>query len=98
MGATHLSDLVLVAGEGEPVFGDVQDVVLGHLVPADDLANPNPNLARTGQAAGNDGGDDLGQLRVGGFQQCQAFAGPLGSQGGVTARDQAFPGVVRGGD
>jgi len=31
-------------------------------------------------------------------QQCQAFAGPLGGQGGVAARDQAFPGVVRVGD
>src|SRR5450759_3234785 len=53
-------DLVLVAGEGERVFGDVQDLVLGHLVPAHDLADPDPDLAGPGQAPGNDGGDDLG--------------------------------------
>src|ERR1019366_9468142 len=79
---------------GEGGFCDVQDVVLGHLVPADDLTNPDPDLGGTGQAAGNDGGDDLGQLGVGGLQQGQASAGPLGGQGGVTARDQAFPRVV----
>src|ERR1035437_7120164 len=38
-------DLVLVAGEGERVVGDGQGVVLGHLVPADDLPNPDPDLA-----------------------------------------------------
>src|SRR5450756_2410742 len=59
-------DLVLVAGEGERVLADVQDVVLGHLVPADDLADPDPDLASTGQAPGTGGGDDLGQLDVGG--------------------------------
>jgi len=37
-------DLLLVTGEPEPVVGDVQDVVLGHLVPADDLADPDPDL------------------------------------------------------
>ena len=68
--------------------------MLGHLVPADDLPDPDPDLAGTGQAPGNHGGGDLGQLGVGGLQQCQAFAGPLGSQGRVAARDQAFPGVV----
>src|ERR1019366_1707804 len=83
-----------VALVAEGVVGDGQGVVLGHLVPADDFADPHPDLAGTVQAPGNHGGDDLGQFRVGGFQQCQAFAGPLGSQGGVAARDQAFPGVV----
>ena len=77
---------------------DGQGVVLGHLVPADDLPDPDPDLAGTGQAPGTGGGDDLGQLDVGGFQQCQAFTGPLGSQGGVTARNQSFAGVVRVGD
>jgi len=38
-------DLVLVASEREPVIGDVQGVVLGHLVPADDLPDPDPDLA-----------------------------------------------------
>src|SRR5674476_714925 len=52
------SDLVLVTGEGERGLGDVQDVVLGHLVPADDLADPNPDLAGIGQAPGNHGGGD----------------------------------------
>jgi hypothetical protein len=66
--------------------------VLGHLVPADDLPDPDPDLAGITEAPGIDGGDDLGQLDVGGLQQGQAFAGPLGSQGGVAARDQAFPG------
>src|ERR1019366_3908253 len=93
-----VGDLVLVTAEGERGFGDVQLVVLGHLVPADDLAYPDPDLAGTAQASGIGCGDDLGQFRVGGFQQCQAFAGPLGGQGGVAAGDQAFPGVVRVGD
>src|SRR5664280_1848916 len=53
-------DLVLVVGEGERVGGYVQGVVLGHLVPADDLPDPDPDLARTGQAPGTDGGNDLG--------------------------------------
>src|SRR5665811_563576 len=92
------SDLVLVTGEGECGFGDVQDVVLGHLVPADDLPDPDPDLASTAQPPRVHGGDDLGQLGVGGFQQRQAFPCTLGSQGGVTARDQAFPGVVGVGD
>jgi hypothetical protein len=69
--------------------------VLGHLVPADNLADPDPDLARTGQASGNDAGDDLCQLGVGGLQQGKASAGPFGGQGGVAARDQAFAGVVR---
>jgi hypothetical protein len=90
--------VVLVAGGGERGFGDVQPVVLGHLVPADDFPDPDPDLAGTAQASGNHGGDDLCQFRVGGFQQGQAFAGPLGGQGRVTARDQSFPGVVRVGD
>src|SRR5450756_1062725 len=55
-------DLVLVAGEGERVLADVQDVVLGHLVPADDLPDPDPDLAGTGQAPGTGGGDDLGPV------------------------------------
>src|ERR1019366_10468688 len=42
------------------VFGDVQGVVLGHLVAADDLADPNPDLAGAGQAPGIHSGDDLG--------------------------------------
>jgi hypothetical protein len=84
----------MVAGEGERVLADVQDVVLGHLVPADDLPDPDPDLAGTGQAPGGRGSADLGQLRVGGLQQGQAFTGPLGSQGGVAARDQAFGRVV----
>ena len=92
------ADVVLVVGEGELVVGDVQDVVLDHLVPADDLADPDPDLPGTAQTPRVHGGDDLGQLDVGGFQQCQAFTGPLGSQGGVAARDQAFGGVVRVGD
>src|ERR1019366_8685454 len=84
------------------VFGDVQGVVLGHLVAADDLADPNPDLAGAGQAPGIHSGDDLGQLDVGGFQQCQAFAGPLDGQGGVAAGGPAFPpgdggGGLRGG-
>src|SRR5665811_1653755 len=54
-------DLVLVAGEGERVFGDVQGVVLDHLVPAHDLADPDPDLAGTVQAPGSHGGDDLCQ-------------------------------------
>src|ERR1035437_8223869 len=87
-------DLVGVAGEDERVFGDGQGVVLGHLVPADDLPAPGPDLARTSQAPGIHRGDDLGQLDVGGFQQCEAFTGPLLCQGGVAARDQAFAGVV----
>jgi hypothetical protein len=91
-------DLVLVADEREPVVGDVQPVVLGHLVPADDLPDPDPDLPVIGQAARGHGGDDLGQLGVGRVQQRQASAGPLGSQGRVTAGDQAFPGVVRVGD
>jgi hypothetical protein len=86
-----------VAGERETIIGNVQDVVLGHLVPADDPPDPHPDLAGTGKAPGI-GGDDLGQLNIGGFQQCQAFAGLLGGQGGVTARDQAFPGIVGVGD
>src|SRR5674476_1540863 len=87
-------DLVLVAGEHERVVGDVEGVVLGHLVPADDLPDPDPDLPGTGQTPRVHGGDDLGQLRVGGLQQRQAFTGPLGGQGGVTAGDQSFPGVV----
>ena len=70
---------------------DVQPVVLGHLV-------PDPDLPGTAQAPGAGGGGDLGQLGVGGVQQRQASAGPLGGQGGVAARDQAFAGVVRVGD
>src|SRR5665647_1427224 len=92
------SDLVLVAGEGERVFGDGQGVVLGHLVPADDFADPDPDLPGPVQAPRIHSGGDLGQLDVGGLQQRQAFAGTLGSQGGVAARDQAFPGVVGVGD
>src|SRR5664279_5939103 len=91
-------DLVLVVGEDERVGGDVQPVVLGHLVAADDLPDPDPDLGGTAQAPGAGGGDDLCQLGVGGVQQGQASAGPLGSQGRVTARDQAFAGVVRVGD
>src|SRR5674476_44696 len=91
-------DLVLVTGEGELVVLDVQDVVLGHLVPADDLPDPDPDLAGTSQAPGNHSTVDLGQLRVGGVQQCQAFTSPLGGQGRVTAGDQSFPGVVGVGD
>src|SRR5664280_2602700 len=72
-------DLVLVAGEGELVVGDVQPVVLGHLVPADDLPDPDPDLPGVGQAPRGHGGGDLGQLGVGGLQQGQAFAGPLSS-------------------
>src|SRR5450759_1440602 len=87
-----------VAGEGERVVGDGQGGVLGHLVAADDLADPDPDLPGAGQAPGNHGGGDLGQLGVGGGQQCQAFTGPLGGKGGVAARDQAFGGVVRVGD
>src|SRR5665647_1107083 len=87
-------DLVLVAGEGERVLADVQDVVLGHLVPADDLPDPDPDLAGTSQAPGNHSSADLGQLRVGVVQQRQAFTSPLGGQGWVTAGDQSFPGVV----
>src|SRR5664280_3189214 len=91
-------DLVLVAGGGEPVVGDVQGVVLGHLVPTDDLPDPDPDLGGTGQAPGSHSGDDLGQLGVGGRQQGQASAGPLGGQGGVAARDQALSRVVGVGD
>ena len=72
--------------------------MLGHLVPADDFADPDPDLAGAVQAPGSRGGDDLGQLGVGGFQQCQAFPCPLGGKGGVAAGDQAFGGVVRVGD
>src|ERR1035437_8279954 len=72
-------DLVLVAGEVERVVGDVQPVVLGHLVAADDLPDPDPDLGGAGQAPGNHGRADLGQLRVGGFQQRQAFTSPLSS-------------------
>src|SRR5674476_511158 len=43
-------DGLRVAGERERVVGDVQDVVLGHLVAADDLPDPDPDLAGTGQA------------------------------------------------
>src|SRR5664279_1885272 len=91
-------DLVLVAGEDERVVGDVQEVVLGHLVPADDLPDPDPDLAGTSQAPGSHGGDDLCQLDVRCVQQGQAFPCAFGGQGGVTAGDQAFPGVVGVGD
>jgi hypothetical protein len=72
--------------------------VLGHLVPADDLPDPDPDLSGADQSPSNHSGGDLGQLRVGGVQQGQAFAGPLLCQGGVAAGDQAFPGVVGVGD
>src|ERR1035437_8710602 len=84
-----------VALVAEGVVGDGQGVVLGHLVPADDFADPDPDLAGPVQAPGTGGGGgDLCQLGVGGVQQGQAFAGPLRGQGGVAAGDQAFPGVV----
>src|ERR1019366_7042644 len=44
------------------------------------------------EAPGIHCGDDLGQFRVGGFQQCQAFAGPLGGQGGVRQATRRSPG------
>jgi hypothetical protein len=72
--------------------------VLGDLAPADDLPDPDPDLADTAQAPSIHGGDDLGQLELGGFQQSQAFTGPLVGQSGVAARDQAFAGIVRVGD
>ena len=71
--------------------------MLGHLVAADDLPDPDPDLVGTAQAPGAGGGDDLGQLGVGGVQQGQASAGPLGGKGGVTARDQALSRGSRGG-
>ena len=42
--------------------------MVGYLVPADDLTDPDRDLPRIGHAPGTDSGNDLGQLRVGGLQ------------------------------
>jgi hypothetical protein len=72
--------------------------VLAHLVLADDLAGPNPDLGGAGEPAGCDGGGDDGQLLVGCLEQGEAFTGSFGGQGGVAAGDQPFAGVVGVGD
>ena len=69
--------------------------MLGHLVLADDLADPDPDRAGIEESSGVHGGGDLGQVGVGGLKQRGAFAGAFVGQGRVAAGHQAFVGVVR---
>src|SRR5262249_17916343 len=88
----------LVPPPGQAAFADVEDEVLGDLVPVDDLPGPQPDLVRVFDPAGAYLVLDLGQEGFGGGEQVLALAGPLGGQGGVAAGDQPFARVVRAGD
>src|SRR5664279_3845629 len=91
-------DLVLSAGDGEGGVGDGDVEVFGHLVFADDLADPDADRVGAGQAPGRHGSGDGGEHGLGGGEQRVAFAGAFGGQGRVVAGDQAFAGVVGMGD
>src|SRR5450759_2582363 len=84
--------LSLVTGEGERVVGDGQGVVLGHLVPADDFADPDPDLAGAVQAPGNHGGGDLCQLGVGGFSSARRLRARSAARAGLRHATRRSPG------
>ena len=77
---------------------DVEEVVLAHLAPVDDLADPDPDLVGVDEPAGGDRGDDLAEVGVGGGQQGGALAGAFVGQRRVTAGHQPLAGVVGMGD
>jgi len=64
-------DLIVFAGEGEAVLGDVKVKVFGHFVVVDHLAHLQRDLVAPAQRAlvSGGGGGDLGQLFFGGRQQ-----------------------------
>ena len=80
---------------GEAGAGDLGDEVLGHLVLADDLPSPLPDLRGVLEPPGSDGCRDLAQVLLGGSEQVLALSGPLGGQDRVVAADQPLAGVVR---
>src|SRR5277367_194651 len=71
-------DLVLLAGHGEAVLGDGDGEVLAGLVPADHLADLDPDRPGAGEFPGLDAGDDGGQEFLGGGQQFAAGTGAVG--------------------
>jgi len=91
------SDGVLVAGEREPVVGDVQDVVLGHLVPADDLPDPGSrSFPRRPDAPATTAATILASSGRWPRSSARRLRGRALRQAGLRARDQAFSGVVGG--
>ena len=87
-------DAGLVVGEGEVAGADVEEVVLAHLAPVDDLPDPDADLVGVDEPAGGDRGGDGGQVGVGGREQGGAFPGAFVGQRRVAAGDQPLAGVV----
>ena len=87
-------DLVALSGEDEPVVGNGQIEVLGHLVPAEHGADGHADLGRAAQglALTRDAGCDPGQVALGGGEEVFALSGALARQIGVAADDQRSPG------
>src|SRR5207253_4572037 len=91
-------DLILLAGDGQAVIGDGDGEVLAGLVPADHLADIDPDGPGAGELAGLDPGDEGGEQLLGGGQEFFAGAGAVGGQDRVAAGDQPLAGEVGGGD
>jgi hypothetical protein len=85
----------LVAVPGQPVAGDVEGEVLGHLVLVDHPPGPQADLVLPGELACRGLVTDLGEQGLGGGEEVFALAGPLSSQQRVAAGDEPLAGVVR---
>ena len=91
-------DLVLPSFDGQGGIGDGNGEVLAGLVPADHLADLDPDGPGAGKPAGGHAGDDGGEQFLGGGEQVFAVAGAVGGQDRVAAGDQPLAGEVIGGD
>ncbi len=72
--------------------------MLAGLVPADHLADLDPDRPGAGEFPGRHAGEDGGQQLPGGGQQVLPLAGPVGGQDRIAAGDQPLAGKVGRGD